>query len=408
MFKKITISILASTCLLAGYLEDFANQNYESAYNEALKECEIDCSSEELNLIIAKSAEKTGRTQEAIAAYDRVLIINEDNFEARLSLANIYRENGNPELMKDELKYALDTLNLSDDQKKRLEHMLYDLEPKSKNYNLNLNIGFGYDSNPKHWHKDYDIKGAFSNIAGANGSYNFNIKNNFDLEIFANVYNKKYFKKSKDDFPDISIFTIGFKPKYNINNQTFALQTSYDYILFRGKSLLSSINAGFAYEHMLNDFYLYSLEYNYSKGIFSDRDYKESDYNHHSIELANYFVISNNILYLTLAYDIEKAKKTLINSDYNSIEAKLGVITPITNSLSIKPEFNYTRTGYKKTDLKPKKRNDNEYNLSTNLIYQIDKNQAIDFNVSYNKIKSNISEIDNDNYSTYIKYNYGF
>lgn len=427
MIKKLSLICLATSILCAGYLEEYNNKNYKKALELAKAQCDIDCNSEELNIILAKSAEKLKDTKEAIAAYDRVLIVNENNIEARFSIANLYYENGNPELMKDELNYMLNNLDLSQEQKTRINNLLSNLEKTkeiSRPYFLGINVGFGYDSNPLYGNDKYTdfvnkemenfqnqkSNGSTSIIFSIDGSYNLDLGNNYSTQFYGNFYNKKYLKNKSENYPDLNVLSLGINPKYTYNNHKFVLNLGYDFVMLRRAAFLHSINLGFTYENNLNDNYLYSIFYDYSKGIFDNSYDKDSNFNHHSLGFNNVLAYNNNIYYLNLNYDFEKAKESLSsNSDFKSYGVKIGAIIPFATSYAFKPSISYTHTNYSKEDISYfSKRKDNEYFVSATIEYMINSNQTISLNLSYDKDDSNHNFYDSINYTTMLNYRYEF
>lgn len=411
MIKKVLISLIASSCLFASYVDEYNNRNYKKAFDLAQKECDVSCSNKVLNLIMAKSAEKLKNIDEALAAYDRVLILDENDYEARMAIANIYYENGNPELMKEELNYMLTNLSLNSEQKAKIDNMLNSLEQGkivSKPYSFSFAIGLGYDSNPKYFNKDG--KGSFSNTIDINGSYNIDLGQNYAVELIGEFYNKKYFKNRDQYFPDLSIFTAGVKPKYMFNNSTFGLKLSYDHIMLRGHQFLHNANAELFYENIVNENYLYSVSYAYTRGIYVDRNIKDLDYNHHSFEFANTFINANNAFIFTLNYDLESAKDNKISpySKYKAYKASLEAIFPVLDNFTIKPEIALTYTKYDSSWLYNKNQKDFNYTLTNSFIYTITPNQDIELSLSFDKINSNMESSKAKNFSSFITYTYSF
>lgn len=429
MIKKISLSVLLISSLYSSYLDDYKNNNYKSAFNKASKLCEVDCSEEQLNIVLAKSAEKLGNIKEAIAAYDRVLIINENNLDARFSIANLYYQNGNSQLMKDELSYILENYDLDQSQITRINQMINNIEQERvvSPYYASINVGFAYDSNPLYGNKKYtdfisneeegienfqneQPSGSLSLLFSADASYNIDLDKNYMLSLFASTYNKKYFKKKSENYPDLNVFSVGFSPKYFKDNKALSLTFDYDYVILKRDGFLHSLNAGISFEHDINEDYLYTLSYDYSRGIFAKSDEKDSNFNHHAIGFNNIYSYLNNIYFLTLTYDIEKAKNSLsANSDFSTYGIKIGAIFNILDNFNIRPSIAYNISKFKKIDISYlNSRKDKELVLNTIFSYRIDKSQNIDLGLMYDKQDSNHNLYDSINYSALINYRYEF
>ncbi|MBZ8006959.1 hypothetical protein AVBRAN9334_02185 [Campylobacter sp. RM9334] len=428
MIKKIILSFLISSLAFANYIDEFNKKNYKKALELAKAQCEIDCSDEKLNLILAKSAEKLKDTKEAIAAYDRVLIINENNIEARFSIANLYYENNNPELMRDELNYMLNNLDLSSTQKVRINNMLNNLDNLTKEvakpYFIGLNLGFAYDTNPLYGNdnftdfvgekirnfKNEKASGSLSFNFNIDGAYNLDLGNNYFAELYASLNNKKYLKNKSENYPDLNVLTLAINPSYIRDNHKITLNASYDFVLLRRAAFLHSLNMGINYENNVNDNYLYLISYDLSKGIFADSMDKDSNFIHHSLGLNNVFAYNDNIYYFNLNYDLENAKDSFsANSDFKNYGIKIGAIIPILNKVSFKPSFGYNHTIYKKVDSSYySKRKDNEIIISGIFDYKLDYNQSLSFALIYDKQNSNHNFYDSLNYTSMISYRYEF
>lgn len=429
MIKKISLSALLACSLYSNYLDDYNKGDYKSAFNKASKMCDIDCSEEKLNIVLARSAEKLGNIKDAIAAYDRVLIINENNIDARFSIANLYYQNGNSQLMKDELNYMLENYELDQNQVARINQMINNIEQEQviSPFIASINVGFAYDSNPLYGNKKYtdfitneeegienfqneQPSGSLSLLFSADANYNIELDKNYMLSLFASTYNKKYFKNKSENYPDLNVISVGFSPKYFKDNKALSFMFDYDYVILKRDAFLHSLNAGISFEHDFNENYLYTLSYDYSRGIFAKSNEKDSNFNHHAIGFNNIYSYLNNIYFLTLTYDVEKAKNSLsANSDFATYGIKIGIIFNISKNFNIRPSISYNISDYKKIDLSYlNNRKDKELVLNSIFSYKIDKNQNLELGLMYDKQDSNHNLYDNINYSALINYRYEF
>jgi hypothetical protein len=100
---------------------------------------------ESFNLQWAKCEEKLGNKDEAMSAYERVLLVNPDNVEAATKLAKYYKNN-NMKYESNELKQTVDNSRLSPEQRQIVSSLLKD-ETDLVSTRISARVDFGYDDN---------------------------------------------------------------------------------------------------------------------------------------------------------------------------------------------------------------------------------------------------------------------
>lgn len=123
-------------------------KDYEKAYQEFSKALYKDFSNQEINFYIGKSAYELGLYQEALLAYERVIILNNNHIRAHYELARISMLLHMDSRAKTELEIVLQT-DPPQNVKDNIYELLKVLEQRKQNsfWNYALSLGIGYDDN---------------------------------------------------------------------------------------------------------------------------------------------------------------------------------------------------------------------------------------------------------------------
>ncbi len=142
--KKLIILLLSLNLFadMAELEKLYEEANYEKAIQQA-RELKSEYGNPMLHMLWAKSAESLGRLDEAMSAYERVVILDENNLEAKLSLAEIYNKTSRKQLAL-ESKKDLQNYKLTPKQREMLE-LIKDQEVQS--IKAHAKLAFGYDNN---------------------------------------------------------------------------------------------------------------------------------------------------------------------------------------------------------------------------------------------------------------------
>lgn len=162
--KKTIIPFLLSLCLLSlhtipAYGEQpvdhymlgqqyMADQKYDAAYQEFFQAFINDPGNLNINFYLGRSAFESGRFEEAIMAYDRILMSTPDASRVKLELARTHLSLGSRELAKQYFKEVLAT-NPPEQVWKNIEAFLDSIEKSEKKHFVNgtLSIGYAKDDN---------------------------------------------------------------------------------------------------------------------------------------------------------------------------------------------------------------------------------------------------------------------
>ena len=364
--KILLILLFANVLLQASYtkvLRYYEQGKYHKVQTEA-KKSYSDYNNPKLHLLWAKSAEKTGLTTEAMSAYERVLILDEENEEAATALALIYQNTNRNGLSVN--PYAVE---------------------KNGKWKARANLSLGYDNN-LNANPGGDALDEYYGVVGNKGtlssqfirftgdvSYTYQLEEaeGWFLKGTFNIYNQSNFSAHKYD---LLMGTIEVATGYTAANYSFYLPLSYDKIHYLNKSLMER------YRLMPRVFIpiftdsLLDLSLNYTRRSYIDKIDKNNDANSFGVGAGIFFPIENSLAHINIKYEKRTSDNNLINQFIDA--------TFINVDASIKHSFNDSLTADAKYSFRYGDYNDDVGTLTTpSSIKRVDYFNQIDFKLSY-------------------------
>lgn len=322
MLKKISLSlILLSSTIYANTIQLLAEKYYNAGeYSSALKSAEksIDeYSNPQLHLIWAKSAKALGMTEESMAAFERVLILDPQHNEAKRELMLIYKESGREVL----LNYQEGIPSNENTLKIRMDF--------STGYDNNLNANPGGEVFDDYYGvvgSQGGISSAFMKITSAI-DYIYYLPKSPDWFIKAKM-DLYYQNNTNAHLYDMFIGTSTIGVGYKSDQYQFYLPISYSYINYLDTHLLN--------RYLFSPYYLASLDEQsyigiqgiYSKGLFTDETYSNRDSRTIGAKIDYYYLLSTKTRLKTyIKYESRENNKEsderYINADFYSLGATI-------------------------------------------------------------------------------------
>ena len=370
--------MLIHVVLFASYpqaLQYYQTGEYVQAIKEA-KASKASYSNPNLHLLWAISATKLNKLNEAMSAYERVLLLDPSNTQAKKALEAIY--------------------------KKTNRHKLLNKNTEKK-LNANASISFGFDNNLAATPDSETLQDYFGENVEANKSsspfirftgsldytHHFSQKDDWYIKYIL----KTYFQNNTDaNFYNLK--TVSATVGLGINKQKYKLflPLSYHHVNYLGKDLLSQYRFSPKLLVPLGKNNLLDFNLIYSKNNYFTAEDKIKDDTTYAVEVGNYFLSEDNYFSTHFKYEHHSA----INgfpSKYiaaNFWTLKLGA------KLLLSPKFlataNY-RFRYGQYDdvvgTTLTTRDDNFHQLDTKLTYTLSKTNDLFIVNTYSENRSN-------------------
>ena len=327
--KKIALITALSTLLSAASISDikalYSAKEYQKSYTLAYEAFEENPSSSEINLLLAKSAMKLGYLNDALAALERILILDEDDDVARLELARLYFILEMTEPAKEAFELVL-AHNPPKAVQANIQKYLSLIEKSKKPdlFHFGITFGMGYDtnknSNPgENIYKEFllseyniqdsdnvvvdDVKSDayLEGSVNMNYLYDFGDKGGFQSSVGAFVYDQDYLKD--DDF-DMLFYSVNITPSYSYKSYKVALKLEGDGLNYAKKDIFQSYGSAIELENYFQSSSL-GVTYRYKKRSYIEDLNRSVNINEVALRYNYYF--SKEFMSLSSAYSKEAA-----------------------------------------------------------------------------------------------------
>lgn len=420
------IMILAS-CLTTLSADDqqykiYLSKNYEQSYIEYKKLLQDDYSNPIHNFFFGKSAIALGKFNEAMSAFERILLIDPTHIGAKFELINIYILQNNFELAKVELD-SINKDNLSKDQQEMIISLEKLLKPDNQKMNINViaGVGFGYNSNVTNGN---DITTILNNLSVSNEkksdhytfetfAINMKLPNNHfnynsDWLFSFGAYNENY--STLEDF-DIQVYNgqAGINFKYNdIDIRYLYGLTNYDIL---NKSWLNQYTheARLSYSATKNIFTSGTVSYYKKINLLEENEDKDAI--GRLVGLKIYYIEPNQMFsgsFISKNESRVRGERSDIENDSQTIQ--LQYAKQLSNNLSISTEINKENIEYPYLYVDPIniKRKDKILTLGTSLAYSFRKDLKLNMNIYKKRSDSTIFLYEYDQIIDKISLEYNF
>lgn len=378
------------------------------------------------NLILANSAFFLNNHHEAMAGYDRILMIEPDHIYSRIQMAKIFKQAGNKKLLEAELEY-LSTLRLSGKQKKTIETLSQNSSAKTqpkRNYSGALSVGLFYDNNINAdiGAKPFNVPAINLTLQGAKKEKGLAHFQNLFFHAHAtsktdeslrlqgsfNLYNKDYFKK---DYAanDLTFASLKVAPTYQIGGYALALPIRLEALLLDYTTHAKTFGIGIEAKRLFDwGFLSTGLE------LKTNRYAKEKDRGKDSDETSIYIEARKSgksyQLSTILNFDTAKEKEDLRSDvSYRGYGISVDYYQQIVTNLLGRVSFKAQRYNYKDFNNKfLNKREDALVRFGIGSTYSLSEQSSISMGIDYLKRNSNqiVYGYDKLTYSTYYTYQF--
>lgn len=356
-------SVQASTTEFTNAVKLYENKDFKQAYVAFSKLVEQDYSSIENSFYFAQTAAKLHKNQQAITAYERILILQPNHTRAKLELAKLYYEQGDFFLSKQYFNDAKKD-NIPDTVRINIDKYLDRIAKKTSKSKLSGTVifGVGHDDNinvtpqASSWFvpvfsQDFantsdPIESLYTQQVGllnhyydATSTYGFGIKNSLML------YNKSIPGES-----EYNIFYLRYKPSLIFKHDQYTIETAlkYDTMQYGGDAYIETFGFEPKVSRSIDSSSLVSAHLklmfkNYLKSTDQQRDarYNEAGLDYYKKLNATTTWLNS----IDLAQE-RQDKKSSLDVSNDAIYARIGINHHYSPTLKVGAGIQYNQKNY--------------------------------------------------------------
>ncbi len=398
VLKSLLIVLILTVGLSADYIQAYQlhlNGEYEKAI-KVLKKSKKEYSNPNLHLLWGHSAKELGNLNEAMSAYERVLMLDASNVQAKNALEEIYKETDRQAL----------------------------LDPTSSLTSLKAYLSFalGYDSNlnaipDSDTLQDYLGDGTDMNsTASAFAQLAASLTYTDELGEKGGWYAKYVFKgflqhNQESTFYNLKTFSLEAGIGHNTQRYNLYIPLSYHRIHYLGEDLLAQYRFNPRLFVPIGKHNIFNLNVLYSKNKYIASENKVKNDTTIAVEVGNYFLFDKDFVSVHLRYehhtDIASVDSKFIAAKFWTL--KVGGKYTFTPTLTALLNYRFRYGQYDDAvGVTTTTRDDNFHQLDAKLLYEWSKRSNLFLLYTYNNNKSNYPLVDYDKNTLLfgIEYNY--
>lgn len=381
LLSAVAIALLADVSKVE---QLYANAEYEQAIAEA-RASKGQYSHAKLHLLWAKSAEALGRYEEAMSAYERVLILDEKNIDAKVALLKLYRSSKRKELAA-QIASELREAELSKDQKELFQKSDGD-DRSSISAKAFVVIGHDTNVNMSASAKDIDLylqsTGNQAELATLFAKTQLSIGYNYEFEEASGwfmrgdanlIYQNNFDAHDYDALAPRLEAALG----YSGSDFAFALPLAYEKLYYLQSDLYQKVRLEPRLTMAIDSHWMWSVNLIAEMRSYNPALYRGMDDQSLGLQTGVYYMDAKDYLFVTLRYENVSALKDPSNYyvDKSLLGATVGGLYNLENTLAIKAEYGYRRGSYDDVkDLKTpsigSKREDNYHQAAIKIFYKL-------------------------------------
>lgn len=411
--QSVTLAILFPAILLGGVseLQTLYNQKSYLQVIQKAKENTSAYNDPKLHLLWAQSAEALGKTDEAISAYERVIILQPDNVDVHIRLTKLYSDSERKLLSKAETKIT-QKYDLSQEQHNTLQtFMLTDDKP----FKASASLSFGYDSNINVSPGDLEIYEGGGEIGTkfaklqAYMGYEYKLENLANASLFANT--QLSYQSNEAHYYDLfcGVAEAGFA--YKSDSYEVALPVQYGRYYYLEKDLIESIGFVPRINFLLSSEWMLHLNTKFLERYNLQESSENQDDSVLGIGSKLFWLPGDHLVYIGVEYNSYDAKyrEASYFIEKESLGLNAGLTYQINNDWALAGNLNYRDTQYDDhVSTSDDKRSDDYYFGEIKLSKELHKDFICSASYSYTENRSNFtpSEYQKNIYMLTINYHF--
>lgn len=422
--------IFTLTTLFADNLKDaislYNKKEYKQAYAKVQTYLKKSPSNIRANRLLGDCAYMLGLYDDAMAAYDRVLILDPNNMYSKIQEAKIFAISGYKNMSKLELDAILASGKLTDKQREEALKIRNTIDPKKvtkkekKIVNGSISIGLMYDTNTNGdiGDKSFNLPSYNLNYKGSKEEKDFAIFENLylsaDLNMdetlglltTLNIYNRNYFDMSKND---LSYLFLNVAPYYESGGFKILLPLVLNKAFLGHNSYVNMYGGGIDIKKYIQNG-VFEAGYRYFKNDYYKKNDGRDSNSHNLYAGVQYLFLNDMLAYTYLKYATNREKKDLrTDVNYNSFGIDIGLNKEIVTNFVLRSKFGFKNYDYKDFNkVFLNKRSDKVYSYGLGLTYNFLKSSSLDFDIDYIDRNSNQLISQYDRFISMLSYMYRF
>ncbi len=393
----------------------FKKRQYKNALQILNKLSDSLIDSQKIDFYIGRSNFELGEYEQSLAAYDRILINDPNNFRIMLEVGLTYFKMGLLKEAKKEFEAVLKE-KIPESVKRNIEIQLEAINNKTqKNFFTITGIfGMGYDSNINTQTEDDSVyvpnlNGNVNLTTGVNSSivseigmvlnHVNKVNDTFLYQNSATLYGMKYIHHDSNNMGLVSLNTT---PTYLKDKNIYSMGLTVDHVNYNGKRYLNSYSMQPKLTHTVNKNLLYEM---YFKTTLKDFFENPDTNNAKVFELSNKLSFTNEKFGLFTSELILGKEDRNNNSSSDSISKGYYTINlshsyNINKKLAFQTSLSRSEYKYREQDASfLKHRKDTKHIISAGLINTYSKNLSFNTSIQLQDNASNIIIYDYDKYT---------
>ncbi|MFP4487054.1 MAG: tetratricopeptide repeat protein [Campylobacterales bacterium] len=434
-FKFIAVSLIASTLLYAETpnndkqvqeaIDNYRNKQFSKSYNLFNEAISRYGQNPQLFFYYGRSALETKRYEQAIEAFEKVLILNPSHTRTKLELARAYYEIGQYDEAKRLLESAQSDPALPAKVKKSVKNLLTNISMKKKESIINgfAMIGVNYDSNvyADTGETEFGVPLLNINVTGnkeRGDYYNSNIIGVNHIKDIGEVgswvwkSNGILLNNNYKQYTDKNLFGIVLTtgPSYFGKDYELYFPFSVSKIWQGGSSYVNDISQGARWTRKVDETFTFSAGYKFSKVSYAQEQNNDKDYvqNAFTLSATKFFTPKWNI---ALGAKLASSKGTRLqpategNTGNSEKEGSINTTYQVTDSLSFTAGALFRNLSYNEVDVFfGNTREDNYQSYSLSTLYSLSDSSSIKASVSDIQNHSNHGPYDYDKRTAGVNY----
>ena len=399
MQKTIVLTFLLPAVLFASVadIQTLYNQKeYMQVITEA-KKSTSEYGDVRLHLLWAKSAQALERDEEAMAAYERVLMIRPDHQEARLQLAKLYANSDRMALTK-QLSEDSKDYKLTTEERTTISALIVE---DSELFTVSANIGIGYDSNINVSPGDLDLPISSEEIGSGFVRFQAALSHTYYFESMEDVYMRSsaamLYQSNEESYYNLFAGLVNTGIGYKGKTYDIFVPLEYSRIYYLEYDLMESIGVKPSMNYLFSSSLMGNINAKYTKRSYMQETDKKRDDSVLGVGMGLYWLLDDNVVYVKADYNEYHAKYSdpLPFVEKSAAGVAAGFIYQIDHKLKASGEYSYRHTSYDDTIPQSEDgRSDDYHKLGINLSRTIleDMEGSIAYNYTVNESNYYLAE----------------